>query len=72
MLDNKRIAAFIADKRKAKDSTQQQVADALNISFQAVSNGRAAYRIRQMGAMRFRLWEPQPDVMHGSFDGADI
>lgn len=37
MLDNKKIAAFIADKRKAKGFTQQQVADALNISFQAVS-----------------------------------
>lgn len=37
MLDNKRIAAFITDKRKAKGFTQQQVADALNISFQAVS-----------------------------------
>ena len=37
MLDNKKIAAFIAAKRKAKGFTQQQVADALHISFQAVS-----------------------------------
>ncbi len=37
MLDNQRIAAFIAAKRKAKGLTQQQVADALHVSFQAVS-----------------------------------
>ena len=37
MLDNKRIAAFVADKRKSKGLTQQQVADALHVSFQAVS-----------------------------------
>ena len=37
MLDNKKIAAFIAAKRKFKGLTQQQVADALHISFQAVS-----------------------------------
>ncbi len=37
MLDNKKIAAFIADKRKAKGLTQQQVADVLHVSFQAVS-----------------------------------
>jgi len=37
MLDNKKIAAFIADKRKSKSLTQQQVADALHVSFQAVS-----------------------------------
>jgi len=37
MLDNKKIAAFIANKRKAKGLTQQQIADALHISFQAVS-----------------------------------
>ena len=37
MLDNKKISAFIADKRKQKGLTQREVADALNISFQAVS-----------------------------------
>lgn len=37
MLNNKKIAAFIANKRKSKKLTQQQVADALHISFQAVS-----------------------------------
>ena len=37
MLDSKKIAAFIADKRKSKGLTQQQVADVLHVSFQAVS-----------------------------------
>ena len=37
MLDNKKIAAFIAGKRKSQGLTQQQVADALHVSFQAVS-----------------------------------
>jgi len=37
MLDNKKIASFIANKRKTKGLTQQQVADALQVSFQAVS-----------------------------------
>ena len=37
MLDNKKIAAFIAQKRKQKGLTQQQVADSLHVSFQAVS-----------------------------------
>ena len=37
MLDNKKIAAFIAEKRKTKGLTQQQVADSLHVSFQAVS-----------------------------------
>jgi len=37
VLDNKQIAAFIANKRKSKGLTQQQVADSLHISFQAVS-----------------------------------
>ena len=37
MLDNKKIASFIANKRKSKGLTQQQVADTLHVSFQAVS-----------------------------------
>ncbi len=37
MLDSKKIAAFIADKRKSKGLTQQQVAEALHVSYQAVS-----------------------------------
>jgi len=37
MLDSKKIAAFISSKRKARGLTQQQVADMLQVSFQAVS-----------------------------------
>ncbi|MCL2773932.1 MAG: phosphoribosylformylglycinamidine cyclo-ligase [Oscillospiraceae bacterium] len=37
MLDNKKMAAFISAKRRAKGLTQQQVAEKLHITFQAVS-----------------------------------
>jgi len=37
MLDSKKIGQFIAEKRKDAGLTQQQVANKLNISFQAVS-----------------------------------
>ncbi len=37
MLDNKKIACFISDRRRQLGLTQQQVADKLNVSFQAVS-----------------------------------
>lgn len=37
MLDNRKIASFIAIKRKEQGLTQQQIADRLNVSFQAVS-----------------------------------
>lgn len=37
MLDNMKIAKFITDKRKAMGFTQTEVANSLNVSFQAVS-----------------------------------
>ena len=37
MLDNKKIAAFISEKRKRLGMTQAEVAARLNVSFQAVS-----------------------------------
>ncbi len=37
MLDNKKIACFISEKRRQLGLTQQQIADKLNVSFQAVS-----------------------------------
>ena len=37
MLDHKQVSAFIAAKRRARGLTQQQVAEKLHISFQAVS-----------------------------------
>ena len=54
MLDNKKIATFIANKRKTKGLTRQQVADALHISFQAVSkweNGTAYPTIELLYAL---------------------
>ncbi len=37
MLDNKKIGRFIANKRKEVGLTQQQIAETLNISYQAIS-----------------------------------
>ena len=37
MLDSIKVGRFIAEKRKGLGLTQQQLADRLNISFQAVS-----------------------------------
>jgi len=37
MFDSQKVSLFISAKRRAKGLTQQQVADRLNISFQAVS-----------------------------------
>lgn len=37
MLDNKKVSSFISSKRRAIGLTQQQIAEKLNVSFQAVS-----------------------------------
>lgn len=37
MLDSRKVGSFIMDKRKALGLTQQQLADKLNVSFQAIS-----------------------------------
>ena len=37
MVDNKKVSAFIAEKRRTNGFTQQQIADKLNVTFQAVS-----------------------------------
>lgn len=37
MLNSVKIGNFITDKRKSLSLTQQQLADKLNISFQAIS-----------------------------------
>jgi len=73
MLDNKRIAAFIANKRKSKGLTQQQVADALHISFQAVSkweNGTAYPTIELLYALS-RLLETTTDEILNAKDCTD-
>lgn len=73
MLDNKKIAAFISNKRKAKGLTQQQVATALNISFQAVSkweNGTAYPTIELLYALS-RLLETTTDEILNAQDNED-
>ena len=42
MLNYQRISDFISNKRKQLDMTQADGAEKLNISFQAVSNGKTA------------------------------
>ena len=37
MLDSMKVGNFIMDKRKARGLTQQQLADKLKVSFQAIS-----------------------------------
>ena len=73
MLDNKRIASFIADKRKAKGWTQQQVADALHVSFQAVSkweNGTSYPTIELLYALS-RLLDTTTDEILNAQDADD-
>lgn len=40
MLDNQKIARFIAERRKAIGITQAEAAQRLNVTFQTVSNGK--------------------------------
>ena len=66
MLDNKKIATFIANKRKSKGLTQQQVADALHISFQAVSkweNGTAYPTIELLYALSQLLGTTTDEIL---------
>ena len=68
MLDNKRIASFIANKRKSKGLTQQQVADALHISFQAVSkweNGTAYPTTELLYALSRLLGTTTDEILSG-------
>lgn len=45
MLNSVKIGNFIMDKRKSLGLTQQQLADKLKVSFQAVSKWRTAQHI---------------------------
>jgi len=73
MLDNKKIAAFIAEKRKAKGLTQQQVADALHISFQAVSKWEsgASYPTIELLYALSRLLGTTTDELLSAQDSGD-
>lgn len=46
MLDSVKVGNFIMDKRKALGLTQQQLADKLNISFQAISKWETGDSLR--------------------------
>ena len=73
MLNNRKIASFIADKRKSKGLTQQQVADALHISFQAVSkweNGSAYPTLELLYALS-RLLETTTDEILNAQNSED-
>ena len=47
MLDYKKIGLYLLEKRKMHQLTQKQLADQLNISFQAVSRKRVIYSSRR-------------------------
>lgn len=46
MLDGAKIGSFIMQKRKTLGLTQQQLADKLNVSFQAISKWEAEGLLR--------------------------
>jgi len=74
MLNNQKISAFIANKRKSKGLTQQQVADALHVSFQAVSkweNGSSYPSIELLYALS-RLLETTTNEILNAQDSEDI
>ena len=67
MLDNRKIASFIANKRKAKGLTQQQLADMLHISFQAVSkweSGAAYPSIELLYALSHALGTTTDEILN--------
>ena len=72
MLDNKKIAAFIAEKRKNKGLTQQQVADSLCVSFQAVSkweSGAAYPTIELLYALSRLLGTTTDEILNAKDSG---
>ena len=72
MLDQKRIARYLAEKRRINGLTQQQVADALKVSFQAVSkweNGTAYPSIELLYSLSL-LYGTTTDEILGAADAA--
>ena len=74
MLDNQRIANFIAEKRRSKGLTQQQVADELHVSFQAVSKWErgVSYPNIELLFMLSRLLGVTTDEILNAKDADDI
>lgn len=74
MLDSIKIGNFIMDKRKALKLTQQQLADKLNISFQAVSkweNGTTYPNIEILKDLAIVLNVTVDEILLGSEKEAD-
>lgn len=69
MLDSRKIGNFIMDKRKALGLTQQQLADKLNISFQAISkweNGTTYPNITILQDLALVLCVTADEILAGS------
>ncbi len=69
MLDSRKVGSFIMDKRKALGLTQQQLADKLNVSFQAISkweNGIAYPNIEILRDLAIVLNVSADEILAGS------
>lgn len=69
MLDNIKVGNFIMEKRKALGFTQQQLADKLNISFQAISkweNGTTLPNIELLKDLAVILEVTTDEILSGS------
>ena len=74
MLDSSKIGRFIAEKRKSLNLTQQQLADKLKVSFQAVSkweNGTAYPNIESLKELATVLQVSVDELLTGSEKEAD-
>lgn len=69
MLDSTKIGSFIAAKRKSSGLTQQQLADKLNISFQAISkweNGTAYPNVEILYDLGIALGVTVDEILSGN------
>ena len=69
MLNSSKIGSFIMEKRKALGMTQQQLADRLNVSFQAVSkweNGTTYPNIEILRDLAIVLEVSVDEILAGS------
>lgn len=69
MIDSKKMGDFIAGKRKELKMTQQQLAEKLNISFQAISkweNGTTYPNVELLYQLSEALQVTVDEILHGS------
>lgn len=69
MIDSKKMGNFIAGKRKELKMTQQQLAEKLNISFQAISkweNGTTYPNVELLYQLSEALQVTVDEILHGS------